>query len=164
MNCNSSKEINWNHPLFTCVISQRLSYICFSFLLFWQNFAESYIWKKRREYLNCIASWNKCFPSQVPGNMMYTLHCIQVCPLTQSLQTLCWLIWQALNATSGILHRIVSSIYSKRLHTYHCHIFIRNECTLVKTQTRDWYKMFSIYIYHYVVWFKTIKYIHVTFI
>lgn len=46
MNCNSSKEINWNHPLFTCVISQRLSYICFSFLLFWQKFAESYIWKK----------------------------------------------------------------------------------------------------------------------
>lgn len=72
--------------------------------------------------------------------------CTHSCPLTQSLQTLCWLIWQALNATSGILHRIVSSIYSKRLHTYHCHIFIRNECTLVKTQTRDWYKMFSIYI------------------
>lgn len=46
MNCNSSKEINWNHPLFTCVIPQRLSYICFSFLLFWQKFAESYIWKK----------------------------------------------------------------------------------------------------------------------
>lgn len=78
MNCNSSKEINWNHPLFTCVISQRLSYICFSFLLFWQKFAESYIWKKR-EYLKCIASWNKSFPSQVPDNMMHSLHCIPVC-------------------------------------------------------------------------------------
>lgn len=44
MNWNSSKEIN--------------------FLLFWQKFAESYIWKKR-EYLKCIASWNKSFPSQV---------------------------------------------------------------------------------------------------
>lgn len=141
MNCNSSKEINWNHPLFTCVTSQRLSYICFSFLLFWQKFAESYIWKKR-EYLKCIASWNKSFPSQVPDNMMHSLHCIPVCPLTQSLQTLCLLTWQAFYATSGIPHRIVSSIYSKG----HCHIFIRNECTLVKKQTRDWYKMFSIYM------------------